>query len=302
MKDGRSTNGPDGRTWFEKISQAIAGEPKDREELVEVLRDSEQRNLLDADSLAMIEAVMQVTEMHVRDIMIPRSQMEVVDRDVPPEEFLPTILKSGHSRFPVINDTRDEVVGILLAKDLLAYFAAGDKVRFEIRDVMRTPVFVPESKRLNVLLNEFRSNRNHMAVVVDEYGGVAGLVTIEDVLEQIVGEIEDEYDIDEDSFIMKYSNDHFSVKALTPVEEFNEYFESGMDESEFDTVGGLVKKSFGHMPTRGESTKIGEFNFTVLRADNRRIHLLQLTFGKASSETILSESASVSNNKNNSEH
>jgi len=279
MKEGRSIQTPENRTWFEKISQALTGEPKDREQLLEVLRDSEQRNLLDADSLAMIEAVMQVTEMHVRDIMIPRSQMEVVDRDVPPEEFLPTILKSGHSRFPVINDTRDEVVGILLAKDLLAYFAAGDKVRFEIRDVMRTPVFVPESKRLNVLLNEFRSNRNHMAIVVDEYGGVAGLVTIEDVLEQIVGEIEDEYDIDEDSFIMKYSNDHFSVKALTPVEEFNEYFQSSLDESEFDTVGGLVMKSFGHMPARGESIKIGKFNFTVLRADNRRIHLLQLTFG-----------------------
>ena len=295
MKEGRSTNGSDSRSWFEKISQAITGEPKDREQLVEVLRDSEQRNLLDADSLAMIEAVMQVTEMHVRDIMIPRSQMEVVDRDVPPEEFLPTILESGHSRFPVINDTRDEVVGILLAKDLLAYFAAGDKVRFEIRDVMRTPVFVPESKRLNVLLNDFRSNRNHMAIVVDEYGGVAGLVTIEDVLEQIVGEIEDEYDIDEDSFIMKYSNDHYSVKALTPVEEFNEYFESSLDESEFDTVGGLVMKSFGHMPSRGESVKIDKYKFTVLRADNRRIHLLQLTFGDTVPETAHST-------KQNSEH
>lgn len=300
MKEGRSTNGPANRTWFEKISQVIAGEPKDREELVEVLRDSEQRNLLDADSLAMIEAVMQVTEMHVRDIMIPRSQMVVVDRDVPPEEFLPTILKSGHSRFPVINDTRDEVMGILLAKDMLAYFAAGDKVRFEIRDVMRTPVFVPESKRLNVLLHEFRSNRNHMAIVVDEYGGVAGLVTIEDVLEQIVGEIEDEYDIDEDSFIMKYSNDHFSIKALTPIDEFNEYFDAELDESEFDTIGGLIMKSFGRMPSRGESTKIGKFNFTVLRADNRRVHLLQLTFGDALPSSLADPIAHTINN--NSEH
>ena len=287
MKEGRSINGPDNRSWFEKISQALTGEPKDREELVELLRDSEQRNLLDADSLAMIEAVMQVAEMHVRDIMIPRSQMVVVHRDVPPEEFLPTILESGHSRFPVIGDTRDEVVGILLAKDLLAYFAAGDKVRFDMRDVMRTPVFIPESKRLNVLLNEFRSNRNHMAIVVDEYGGVAGLVTIEDVLEQIVGEIEDEYDVDEDKFIMKYSNDHYSVKALTPIDEFNEYFGASLDESEFDTIGGLVMKSFGHMPARGESVKIDKYNFTVLRADNRRIHLLQLTLGDNNSESTL---------------
>lgn len=287
MKEGRSINGSENRSWFEKISQALTGEPKDREELVELLRDSEQRNLLDADSLAMIEAVMQVAEMHVRDIMIPRSQMVVVNRDVPPEEFLPTILESGHSRFPVVGDTRDEVVGILLAKDLLAYFAAGDKVRFDMRDVMRTPVFIPESKRLNVLLNEFRSNRNHMAIVVDEYGGVAGLVTIEDVLEQIVGEIEDEYDVDEDKFIMKYSNDHYSVKALTPIDEFNEYFDASLDESEFDTIGGLVMKSFGHMPARGESVKIDKYNFTVLRADNRRIHLLQLTLGDNNSESTL---------------
>ncbi len=287
MKEGRSTNAPDNRSWFEKLSQVLNGEPKNRKELVGLLRESEQRNLLDADSLAMIEAVMQVAEMHVRDIMIPRSQMEVVNREVPPEEFLPTILKSGHSRFPVISDTRDEVVGILLAKDLLAYFAAGDKVRFEIRDVMRTPVFIPESKRLNVLLNEFRSNRNHMAIVVDEYGGVAGLVTIEDVLEQIVGEIEDEYDVDEDAFIMKYSDDHFSIKALTPIDEFNEYFNSTLDETDFDTVGGIVMKSFGHMPSRGESVKIGKFNFTVLRADKRRVHLLQLTFGDFIPEPIL---------------
>lgn len=277
MKEGRSISGADNRTWFEKISQVIASEPKDRKELVEVLRDSEQRNLLDADSLAMIEAVMHVTEMHVRDIMIPRSQMEVVNSDLSPEEFLPNILESGHSRFPVISDNRDEVEGILLAKDLLAYFVDGDKSRFDIRDVMRTPVFVPESKRLNVLLNEFRCNRNHMAIVVDEYGGVAGLVTIEDVLEQIVGEIEDEYDVDDDSFIMKYNNGQFSVKALTPIDEFNEHFDSSLDESEFDTIGGLVMKSFGHMPARGETASMGQFHFTVLRADNRRIHLLQLT-------------------------
>jgi len=280
MKEDRSSSGSDGRTWFEKISQALTGEPRDREQLVDLLRDSEQRNLLDEDSLAMIEGVMQVSEMHVRDIMVPRSQMETINRDVPPEEFLPTILESGHSRFPVIGENRDEVEGILLAKDMLAYFAQSNDNKFDIRDVMRTPVFIPESKRLNVLLKEFRSNRNHMAIVVDEYGGVSGLVTIEDVLEQIVGEIEDEYDIDEDTYILKYSNDHFSVKALTPIDEFNEYFKTSLDEDEFDTIGGLVLKAFGHLPARGEAVDIEDFHFTVLRADNRRIHLLQITIGE----------------------
>jgi len=280
MKEYRSSNTE--QTWLERISQALnGGEPQDREQLVELLRDSEQRNLLDEDSLAMIEGVMQVSEMHVRDIMVPRSQMETINRNVPPEEFLSTIIDSGHSRFPVIGDNHDEVEGILLAKDMLTYFAQGDNRKFDIRDVMRTPICIPESKRLNVLLKEFRSNRNHMAIVVDEYGGVAGLVTIEDVLEQIVGEIEDEYDIDEDSYIMKYSNDHFSVKALTPIDEFNEYFKVSLDEGEFDTVGGLVLKAFGHLPARGESVVLNDFHFTVLRADNRRIHLLQMTIGSS---------------------
>lgn len=279
MKEDRSSQGSE-RTWIEKISQAFTGEPQDREQLVGLLRDSEQRNLLDADSLAMIEGVMQVSEMHVRDIMLPRSQMETINPDDKPEDFLSTIVDSGHSRFPVIGENQDEVEGILLAKDMLAYFAQGDGAKFDIRDVMRTPIYIPESKRLNVLLKEFRSNRNHLAIVVDEYGGVAGMVTIEDVLEQIVGEIEDEYDIDEDSYIMKYSNDQFSVKALTPVDEFNVYFKAKLDEDAFDTIGGLVLKSFGHLPSRGEVTSIGDFYFTVLRADNRRVHLLEMTIGK----------------------
>ena len=277
MKEDRSSNGSESRSWFEKITQALTSEPRDRQELVEVLRDSEQRNLIDPDSLAMIEGVMQVAEMHVRDIMIPRSQMIVVNGDNPPEDYLPLILESQHSRFPVIGENRDEVVGILLAKDLLAYFVSNDDNKFDIRDVMRAPVFIPESKRLNVLLKDFRSKRNHMAIVVDEYGGVSGLVTIEDVLEQIVGEIEDEHDVDEDLFIMKYSDDHYSVKALTPVDEFNDYFNSSLNEDEFDTIGGLVMKAFGHLPARGESVSIGQFYFTVLRADKRRLHLLQLT-------------------------
>ncbi len=284
MKEDRPNSAGESRSWFEKITQALTGEPRDRKELVELLRDSEQRNLLEADSLAMIEGVMQVSEMHVRDIMIPRSQMEVINQSLPPEEFLPAVIKSGHSRFPVIGENRDEIEGILLAKDLLGYFADGENAKFNIKDLMRTPIFIPESKRLNVLLKEFRSNRNHMAIVVDEYGGVAGLVTIEDVLEQIVGEIEDEYDIDEDTFIMKYSSDHFSVKALTPIEEFNEYFDASLNEDEFDTIGGLIMNSFGHLPSRGESVDIDGFHFTILRADKRRIHLLQLTIGAGREE------------------
>ena len=286
MKEDQSSSGSDNRSWFEKLSQALTGEPRDREQLVELLRDSEQRNLLDEDSLAMIEGVMQVSEMHVRDIMIPRSQMETINRQASPEDFLPTILKSGHSRFPVIGENKDEVEGILLAKDMLAYFGIIDGKQFDIRDVMRTPIFIPESKRLNVLFKEFRSNKNHMAVVVDEYGCVAGLVTIEDVLEQIVGEIEDEYDVDEDSYIMKYSNDHFSIKALTPIDEFNEYFNTSFDEDESDTIGGLILKEFGRLPARAESVDIGDFHFTVLRADNRRVHLLQMTIGDAPSISL----------------
>ena len=286
MKEGRPSNGSESRSWFEKISQALTGEPRDRDQLVELLRDSEQRNLLDADSLAMIEGVMHVSEMHVRDIMVPRSQMEVVKRDVMPAEFLPVIIESGHSRFPVIGENRDEVVGIILAKDLLPYLASGSQGKFDFRDIMRSPLFIPESKRLNVLLKEFRSNRNHMAIVVDEYGGTSGLVTIEDVLEQIVGEIEDEYDVDDESYIMKYSNEHYSVKALTPIDEFNEYFEASLNEEEFDTIGGLVMQGFGHLPKRGEFVDIENFRFKVLRADNRRIHLLQLTFTENTPESI----------------
>lgn len=278
IKEARNNNS-DVKSWLDKISQAFSGsEPRDREQLIELLRESEQRNLLDADALAMIEGVLQVSEMHVRDIMVPRSQMIVVKRDVPLKEFLPAILESGHSRFPVIDGNRDEIIGILLAKDLLACFANQNEKTFDIRDIMRSPVFIPESKRLNVLLKDFRSNRNHMAVVADEFGGVAGLVTIEDVLEQIVGEIEDEFDVDDESFIKSYNNsDIFSVKALTPIDDFNTHFNASFSDEEFDTIGGLVMNSFGYLPKRDETTVINEqYQFTVLRADNRRIHLLKL--------------------------
>lgn len=264
------------RSWVERLSNALLREPKDREQLVELLRDAQRRNLLDAEALGMIESVLQVGEMQVRDIMIPRAQMAVVNRDVTPDVVLPMIIESGHSRFPVISDNRDEVVGILLAKDLLRYRFDAD-ASFDIKDVMRPTVFIPESKRLNVLLKEFRASRNHLAIVVDEYGGVAGMVTIEDVLEQIVGEIEDEHDIDEDTFIRKRSETSYVLKALTPIEDFNDYFGAHFSDEEFDTIGGRVTQAFGHMPKRGEGVTLGNFEFKVLRADNRRVHILALT-------------------------
>jgi magnesium and cobalt transporter len=272
------------RSWLHKLSQALLREPKDREQLTTLLRESEQRNLLDANSLTMIEGVLSVSDLQVRDIMVPRSQMVVVKQDEPPEAFLPTIIESAHSRFPVIGDSRDEVMGILLAKDMLAYMAVhqakaeeGGESRFSLREVLRPAVFIPESKRLNVLLNEFRTNRNHMAIVVDEYGGVAGLVTIEDVLEQIVGEIEDEHDFDEDMFIARISEQTYTIKALTPIEDFNEHFGCHLSADEVDTIGGLLMREFGHLPKRGESCTLGRFRFKVLRADSRRIYLLRMT-------------------------
>ncbi|HFC54010.1 MAG TPA: CBS domain-containing protein [Gammaproteobacteria bacterium] len=267
-------------SWLEKIGQALyQGEPRSRDELLEMMRDAARRGLLDGDALAMIEGVLQVAEMQVRDIMIPRSQMVVVERDADPRSWLPVIIESAHSRFPVIEESRDEIIGILLAKDLLAWLAQGGDEAFDIREALRPAVFIPESKRLNVLLKEFRASRNHMAIVVDEYGGVAGLVTIEDVLEQIVGEIEDEHDIDGDTYIMRYGPNRHTVKALTPIDEFNDYFAADFSDDEFDTIGGLVMKGFGHMPKRGEQITLGQFRFKVLRADNRRIHLLQVVRG-----------------------
>ncbi|HEY9150827.1 MAG: HlyC/CorC family transporter [Gammaproteobacteria bacterium] len=277
MNEDRPSTGSAQRSWRDRISQALLAEPKDREQLLGLLRDAQRRALFDADALAMIEGVLQVSEMQARDIMIPRSQMEVLNRDSSLEQMLPAIVDTGHSRFPVIGESRDEVLGILLAKDLLRYFVAGNEEAFNIREVLRPAVFIPESKRLNVLLKEFRANRNHIAIVVDEYGGVAGMVTIEDVLEQIVGEIEDEHDLDEDYYIRKHSATHFTVKALTPIEDFNEYFEAGFSDEEFDTIGGLLVHEFGHLPKRGETVTIDRYLFKVLRADNRRVHMLHLS-------------------------
>jgi magnesium and cobalt transporter len=281
MNEGRPSRGPGQRGWLERISQALLGEPQDREQLVELLRNAEQRDLLDPDALAMIEGVFGVSEMQVRDVMIPRSQMAVLKEDAAPAEMLPTILERNHSRYPVIGDSRDDVVGILLAKDLLRYFSQESDQPFDVHDYLRPAVFIPESKRLNVLLKEFRDRRNHIAMVVDEYGGVAGLVTIEDVLEQIVGEIEDEHDVEEEHDILQHSDGRYIVKAVTPIDEFNAFFETSYSDEEFDTIGGLVLSRFGHLPKRGESLAFDRFAVKVLRSDKRRIHLLEFEIDAA---------------------
>ncbi len=266
-------------TWVRKLGRSLSGAPKTREEILELLKEAQKEAVLDADAFGMIQGVLQVGDIQVRDIMVPRSQMVVLERDAPPQELLPQLIQSGHSRYPVIGENKDEVVGILLAKDLLRLALASEEGEgsLDVREVLRPAVFVPESKRLNVLLKEFRASRNHMAVVVDEYGGVAGLVTIEDVLEQIVGEIEDEHDEAEGAFVLRQDKERYQVRALTPISEFNRYFNSDFSDAEFDTIGGLVMHEFGHMPKRGESTAIGRFLFNVQRADSRRIHLLQVT-------------------------
>ena len=265
------------RGWLRRVLQNLSGEPQDREEFLEEVRDAGERGLVDADSLEMLEGVLAVGEMQARDIMVPRSQMTVLDRDDPAETLLPVVVESGHSRFPVIGEDRDQVVGILLAKDLLRHYAENRNGEFDIREVVRPAVFVPESKRLNVLLKEFRKNRHHMAIVVDEYGGVAGLVTIEDVIEQIVGDIADEYDVEEHLPIRRDGERQYTVRALTRIEEFNDYFSSAFSDDEFDTVGGLVMSAFGHLPKRNETTEIGAYRFRILNADSRRIHLIRLT-------------------------
>ncbi|NKC16820.1 MAG: CBS domain-containing protein [Gammaproteobacteria bacterium] len=277
MNEDRSEGGSHSRTWLDRVLSAVlSAEPKSRDELIDMLRDAEDRNLVDADVLYMIEGALAVADLQVRDIMVPRTQMVTVDSEAEPEAFIDSVINSGHSRFPVIGADRDDVEGILLAKDLLAHFAVQEAGRFNIKDAMRPAVFVPEAKRLNVLLREFRASRNHMAIVVDEYGGVAGLVTIEDVLEQIVGEIDDEHDVEEERYIKERKDGEFLVKALTPIEDFNEFFATDYSDEEFATIGGLVVKSLGHLPGRGEITRLGGFEFEILRADKRRVHVLRM--------------------------
>ena len=262
-------------TLLERLGAWLAREPEDREELVELLRSSYERNLLDADALAMIEGVLQVSEMQARDVLVPRAQMDVIDIKESPDQFIPMVIQTGHSRFPVIGENKDDVIGILLAKDLLRYYAGEEE--FNVREMLRPAVFIPGSKPLNVLLKDFRRNRNHMAIVVDEYGGVAGLITIEGVIEQIVGDIEDEYDYqDVEDNIVPDKGGQYRVKALTAIADFNTAFGTSYGDQEFDTIGGLLLSRFGRVPKRGESISFDNLAFKVLRADSRRLHLLQV--------------------------
>jgi magnesium and cobalt transporter len=266
-------NTPRRPALLERIAALLLRQPLDREQLRVLLRGAYQRNLIDAEALSIIEGAMTVSEMQVREIMIPRAQMDVIDINEPIETFIPIVMSTAHSRFPVIDQNRDDVIGVLLAKDLLRHYAGEEA--FNVREMLRPAVFVPESKRLNVLLREFRASRNHMAIVVDEYGGVAGLVTIEDVLEQIVGDIEDEYDFDEasDNIILE-SSGRYRVKALTQIDDFNAAFGTAFTDTDHDTVGGLVIDHLGRLPRRGESLNIEGLRFQVLRADSRRVYTL----------------------------
>ena len=260
------------KSLLERLSAFIFREPENREELLQALHEAHERNLLDADAMSMIEGVLQVSELRARDLMIPRAQMDVVDISEPPSQWIPFVIETAHSRFPVIDGSHDQVIGILLAKDLLRYYTETD---FDVRSSLRPAVFIPESKPLNVLLRDFRANRNHIAIVVDEYGGVAGLITIEDVLEQIVGDIEDEYDFDEgDDAIIAEDGGKYRVKALTEIAQFNSAFGTAHGDHEFDTIGGLVTQHLGHVPKRGDVVEIGELGFEVLRANARQAQLL----------------------------
>jgi magnesium and cobalt transporter len=280
--DQADTSNPRSKSWIDRVNHFLTGEPQDKEELLDVLKEAQEKQLLDAEALSMIEGVLQVSELRVRDIMIPRIQMVVIPRDAELSTIFPLVIESAHSRFPVIDEDRSEVVGVLMAKDLLVHSRKNESLKVE--QIMRPAAFVPESKRLNVLLNEFRANRNHMAIVIDEYGACAGLVTIEDVLEQIVGEIEDEHDIDEEEYIFRRNDKEFTVKALTPIDDFNDYFSTNLDEKEFDTIGGLVVHSLEHVPKKGEKVEIDRFRFEVLKADNRRVHLLKMKLLEVVSE------------------
>ncbi len=273
-----STNGSTNKGWFDKLRTTFSGEPRSKEDLVDVITEAEHRELIDPQTREMIEGVIGVNEMRVRDIMIPRTQMATIDINQKVDEFLPIILDTAHSRFPVISEDKDHIEGILLAKDLLLYAFTPDKP-FELKDVIRPAVIVPESKRVDVLLKEFRQQRYHMAIVVDEYGGVSGLVTIEDILELIVGEIEDEYDTDEDGTddIKPLNKSTYTVKALTPVEDFNEFFKTTFSEEEADTIGGIVLKAFGHMPETNDEITISDIHFKITNSDKRRLVQLKVT-------------------------
>ncbi len=262
--------------WIQRIAESLSGEPRDVDELLEVLDEAHERGIVDDDVLAMLQGVLEVSEQQVRDIMVPRSQMVVINRDDSLQDILPMVIESGHSRFPVVGEDRDKITGILLAKDLLRVAYEHEDGHFDIKECLRNAVFVPESKRLNVLLKEFKASHNHIAIVVDEYGGIAGLVTIEDVLEQIVGDIGDEYDIDDELNIHREGERQFTVRAQTRIDEFNEFFNTAYSDDEYDTIGGVLLNQLGRLPRRGESFLMDGFEFKVLRGDRRRIELLRL--------------------------
>ena len=270
MSDEHQSNG-NVRGWFARIIHFLSHEPQDKDDLIAIIRAAKQRALIDTEAFDMIEGVLEVSQTQVRDIMVPRAQMVTLEFDQTLEEVLPIVLESGHSRFPVVGEDRDDVIGILLAKDLLKYELV-NREQFNLKSLIRAATFVPESKRLNVLLKEFRVSRKHMAMVVDEYGGVVGLVTIEDILEEIVGDISDESDIEEIEFITRKANGEYAVNALTPIEDFNAFFNAQFSDAEFDTIGGLVMQHLGYLPKAGEVIELDNFVFTITNADERRIH------------------------------
>ncbi|ODC02621.1 magnesium/cobalt efflux protein [Terasakiispira papahanaumokuakeensis] len=296
MSEDRSSSGPGQKTWLDKILNAFSGEPRNRQELLDFLHDAGERQLVDTEAMIVIEGALKLTDMQVGDVTIPRSQMVVVRDGQHPHEFLPTLIESAHSRFPIIGENPDEVLGVLLAKDLLPLILDPSKMdSFNIRTLLRPATYVPEYKGLYSMLREFRETHQHMAIVVDEYGGTAGLVTIEDILEQIVGDIEDEHDIDEDDDIRPLPDGQFSVSALTPIDDFNDHFHCQFSDDEFDTIGGIVMQKFGHLPHRGESTVIDGYRFTIVNADNRRIRLLHVCPGVSSENTDTKEDSPHSN-------
>jgi len=276
MSEDRSSSQQ--KSWLEKFTDLFSDDPQSRQDIKEIVREAAQRSIVDNETLAILEGALQVSEMQVRDIMIPRSQMISINLNDSIKDYLPRIIESAHSRFPVMGDDQDEVLGILLAKDLLPLILNDNREDFRLKGVLRPTTFVPESKRLNVLLQEFRATRNHMAIVVDEFGGVAGLVTIEDVLEQIVGEIEDEHDFDEDDSMIKEVEDGITmVKALTPIDDFNQHFQSRFADQDFDTIGGIVVHHFGRVPECNESIQIDQWTFKVVNGTSRQINLLEVT-------------------------
>lgn len=277
MNEDHSRNGSPNKSFLEKISHFLSGEPQNRSELLEVLQTAQENSLIDSEAMSIIQGALQVSDMQVREIMVPLSQAVSIGINDAPDEYLEAITRSAHSRFPVHGESKDEIIGILLAKDLLPLARANRLEKVQLKDLIRPASVVPESKRLNVLLREFRQNRTHMAIVINEYGNMSGLVTIEDVLEQIVGEIEDEHDFEDEYLIKEAEDASYIVKAITPVDEFNEHFETEFSEDDFDTIGGIVLNNFGHLPKREETIEIANYKFTVLNADNRAIRLLEVT-------------------------